>query len=112
MRGGDNTNIHLELLTATQPLNRFIVQNAQQLGLGPWPDVAHSFDQNRAAAHPLEQADARGCGSLEHPWLMPEQFALQRRNRSTYAVHSRERSAGPIAVLIEDRKSTRLNSSH
>src|SRR5438552_14951536 len=35
--------------TLFRSLNRFILQNAQQLGLGPWPDVAHSFDQNRAA---------------------------------------------------------------
>ena len=74
---GDQPHVGLDCLVASDPLERLLLQQAQDLGLQARRHVADLVEEERAAVALLELADAAAVGAGEGALLVPEQLALQ-----------------------------------
>jgi hypothetical protein len=70
-------------LLATDSLDLALLQDAQQLGLGPWRKLGHFVQKQRAAMRPLEQPTVLCRCSGERAALVSEPLCLSPTRRAT-----------------------------
>jgi hypothetical protein len=99
--GGDQPHVGPNRLVAADPLERLLLQQAQDLALQGRRHVADLVQEQRAAVALLELADAAAVGAGEGALLVPEQLALQELLRDGGAVQGQKRGVGPPGVLVD-----------
>ena len=88
-------------LVAPDPLERALLQDAQELDLRPHRDLADLVEEQRAAVRLLEAPDAALVGAGERALLVPEQLALEERLGERGAVQRDERLLGARAERVD-----------
>ena len=83
------------------PLERPVLQHAQELGLHVDAELADLVEEQRAAVRRLEPAGARRDGAGERAFLVAEQLALDQGGGNGRAVDAHERAAAPRAALVQ-----------
>ena len=101
MGGRDQPDVGPDRLVAADPLERLLLQQPQDLGLGRRRHVADLVEEQRAAVALLELADPPAVGAGEGALLVAEQLALQQVLGDGGAVDGQERRLGPQAVLVD-----------
>jgi hypothetical protein len=91
----DHPHVGSDRLVATDPLERLLLQQPQDLRPGR-RHVADLVEEQRAAVALLELADPTPLGAGEGPPLVAEQLALQRRLGDGGAVDRQERDLHPV----------------
>src|SRR6266699_2661677 len=77
IRGGDDTNVDLDGLGASDPLEFPFLKDSQERDLSVRGQFAHFVQENRSAVGQFKAAESALHGSRESPLLMAKQF---RRN--------------------------------
>src|SRR5688572_23986747 len=112
VRGRDDPHVHPLGPRAAEALKLTLLQDAQQLGLYFRGDIADLVQEQRALVRELETADPLRRRTGKRTLLMSEQFALEQPRRHRRHAHADERPVAPRTQVVDNRKSTRLNSSH
>src|SRR5262249_35555575 len=97
----DYAHVHLEVTGAAHPLERALLQAAQELGLAGQRDLAHLVQEERAAVGQLHQPLLGGLGVGEGALLVAEQLALEERLGDRRAVDLHEGRVAPRALEVQ-----------
>ena len=73
VRGGQHADVDVDRLARADPLERFLLQHPQQLGLQRQIDLGDLVQQDRAAVGRLEAARAGGVGPRKGALFVAEQ---------------------------------------
>src|SRR5690606_33855131 len=76
VRRSDDARRRAEGLVPAEPLERPVLEDAQELGLRIERELAHLVDEERAPVGPLELAHPPGGGVGEGPLLVAEERAV------------------------------------
>jgi len=79
VRGADHAHVDCDLLAPAEPLDRTLLQEAQQLGLQRARQVADLVEEQRALVRRLDLADGLLRRAGEGALLVAEQLALEKR---------------------------------
>src|SRR6267142_576095 len=74
IRGGDHTNVDLDGLRSTDPLEFPFLKDSQQCNLRVRRQFAHFVQENRSAVGQFKAAESALHGSRESPLLMAKQL--------------------------------------
>ncbi len=99
--GGQHADVDANRLVAAEPLDRPLLQRAQQLGLQLQRHVADLVEVERAAVGQLELAEASLLGVGEGATLVAEHLGFQERAGNGRAGDGDERPARPPAVVMD-----------
>src|SRR5215471_1321124 len=92
---GDEAHVDLHRRRASEPLELAFLQDAEELDLHLWRDVANLVEEERSFVGELHTTRlARGRAS-ERPLLVTEQLALEQVVRERAAVQFHERLRAP-----------------
>ena len=95
---------HADRLLAADALQLAVLQDAQQLGLRRFVQVADLVEKDRAAVGQLELAAAHRRRAGERPLFVAEQLALDELGRNGRAVDLHERARRHRALAMDVRR--------
>lgn len=99
--GRDDADVGFQGLLASEALEAFFLNDAEELGLQAGIEFADLIEEQRAAAGAFEDAVAAGNGAGEGAAFVTEELAFDESGREGGAVDREERPAGAAAVDVD-----------
>src|SRR5271165_1399428 len=84
--GGNEANVHLVRAAASQALELLFLQDAQQVRLQGWRNVAHFVEKQGAGMGHFEAANLLGDRAGERAFFVAEEFTLEKIERNGRAI--------------------------
>lgn len=97
----NDTHIALYGFVASDPLNGFLLKDAEQFYLGGRGDVADFVEKDSSSVGDLKSAFSHGKGSGKRALFVTEQLALDDRLRKRGTVEFHECGVSPVAGLMD-----------
>src|SRR5579862_617078 len=95
IRGSDETNVHRDSPSASQPLNLFFLQCTQNLWLQFQRKIADLIEEQGSQVRQFQPANLLRDGSCKRALFMAEQLTLQKAKWNRRAIQLHER---PVAA--------------
>ncbi|MCG3148042.1 MAG: hypothetical protein PCFJNLEI_01484 [Verrucomicrobiae bacterium] len=101
MGRGKDADVHADGFFAAEALDGFVLQHAEEFGLGAGADVADFVEEDGAVVGLFEAADAAHGGTGKGALFVTKEFAFKEGFGDGGAVDDDEGLVGPVAVLVD-----------